>query len=157
MDVAQRQCLLLRCVKKTLDEQGEPTLIETFPLWHAPARAVEDYGCSVAVSHLLRFYRQAACLLLVLLLASLFPMLENYSRNAARNECRAALVGSFSELTGWPPSTERAARCGLAGVDVKHDIGPVPTYLMTGLGTCQEYSNATGRELEAGLGISTFS
>ena len=56
MDVAQRQCLLLRCVKKELDELGEPTRIETFPLWHAPGHAVEDYGCSVAVSHLLRFH-----------------------------------------------------------------------------------------------------
>ena len=108
------------------------------------------------MSHLLRFYRQAASLLFVLLLASLFPMLENYSRNAVRNECRAALRGSFSELTGWPASTERAARCGLAGVDVKQDIGPVPALLMTGLGTCQEYSNATGRELETVFGISTF-
>jgi hypothetical protein len=108
------------------------------------------------VSHLLRFYRQAAGLLLVLLLASVFPMAENYSRNAARNECRAALRDSFGELTGWPASTERAGRCGLAGVDVKQDIGPMPAYLMTGLGTCQEYSNATGRELEAVFGISAF-
>ena len=156
MDVAQRHSLLLRCVKKELDELGEPTRVETFPFWHAGLRAVESYGCSVAVSHLLRFYRQAACLLLVLLLASLFPMLENYSRNAVRNECRAALHGSFGELTGWPASTEQAARCGLAGVDVKQDIGPVPALLMTGLGTCQEYSNATGRELETVFGISTF-
>jgi len=156
VEVAQRHNLLLRCVKKELDEHGEPTCVRTFPLWHATAsaRAVEEYGCSVAVSHLLRFYRQAACLLLVLLLAALFPMLENYARNAARNECRAALRGSFGELTGWPAATERAARCGLAGVDVKQDIGPVPAYLMTGLGTCQEYSNATGREPV--FGISAF-
>ena len=159
VDVAQRQSLLRRCVKKTLDERGELTHIETFPVWHAPigARALEDYvGPASAVSHLLRFYRQAACLLLVLLLASIFPMVENYSRNAVRNECRATLRENFGELTGSPASTYRAARCGFAGVDVMQDISPIPGFLMTGLGTCQEYSNTTGREPEDVFGLEGF-
>ena len=150
---AQRECLLARCVKKKQDSAVASSdgfrdeEYETFPFWRAPFRMVEHYGCSIAVVLQLRFYREAALLLLAMFAVSIFPMVENASRNAVRNDCRAALREAYEELTSLPAATDRAARCGFAGMHVLPDIPAVPFWLMTAIGTCQEYSNATSLEV----------
>ena len=137
ISVAQAQSLRRRCVRNPDAEASE---IETFPFWSAPYKSISKFGCSVANVLHLRLHVEGPLLMLLMLLVSSYSLAENVSRNMARNDCRGQLRDDYEAVVGFNSTSD----CGMVAMPMSRQNKPkMPFYMMTGLGTCQEYSNGT--------------
>jgi hypothetical protein len=141
-ELAKQHCRFGRCVKKTLNSDGELVAVETIRVWNLwQHKELGLYGCNVAVRLLLTFQLECVLVLVVQFLLAVPQLLDNWRRNAMRDECRAELRGSTA--AGASDTAGIAAACGYGGAHVRMSPPLRSLYLTATLGACEEYSNAT--------------
>lgn len=119
-----------------------------------------EYGVPKAMTLYLRFQIQASIFTFMVFLLSLPHVVDSYSRNTLRNECRADLLaGGNASACGYDRYAVRASReiplvpDGFANIVDLAANGQS----MWGLGACEEYSNLTNYSLPfPGLGVQLF-
>ena len=141
---ARQRALQERCVKVVLGPDGanENTVREMHVCGDYGASFVE-FGLSPMVGLFLRFQLEAAVLVLLLFLLQLPELVTNFDHATTRNECRAALATEYAQLVTSDPSTPQLARCGYAGLGIRHPIPQIPLFLKFASSRCYEYNNLT--------------
>lgn len=152
LKAAQTASYLQRCVKKTINPNGQyesPTTpglmmdVERFPMTGTSYTKLRDYGCSVAVNLYLRFNLEAGAVFLLMFIVSLPQLFDSYERNSLRNECRNAMSDNATAvLAGDFVGSSSGGRCGYAD-DIRQNLTQIGFLVMTALGTCEEYNNVT--------------
>ena len=128
-----------------ISDDGQPIDVDTFHIGWQPYWMLTHYGCNVAVTLLLRFTRELAIVMMLMFALNAYGMADNKQRSRLRSRCRAALDGSYANLTA--NASEPGAccsECGYAGLAInpalQHGEGrDRPFYLDYGLGSCSEY------------------
>lgn len=158
LKAAQTASYLQRCVKKTINPNGQyesPTTpglmmdVERFPMTGTSYTKLRDYGCSVAVNLYLRFNLEAGAIFLLMFIVSLPQLVDSYERNSLRNECRSAMSDNATAvLTGDFVGSYSGGRCGYADagnetLSIRQNLTEIGFLVMTALGTCEEYNTLT--------------
>lgn len=138
VSIAKKYSMAQRCVAirkdgklDAINSKGEAIKVDLYPFRTGKIKDLDTYNCGLAVQLYFYFHIDAFILFLVLFLVSLYAWVENYSRNALRNDCRdfvetwakngstdatGASVG-HDTLSSWLQHIDGEDKCGYSALD----------------------------------------